>query len=434
MYYRMKKVWVCLLLSAVILISLTACSGGKPEQTPDTTPPQESEAADAEQSENLPSETPEKPENVPSEQPEKTEDDPKEQPQDDDPPENAEQPPQEETPPAEKPPVPPEEQTPEVLSVHSQDDIQNELYAAISAVRQPLPMDISGVTLSENPDIDVKNLYFGLIGRDPELKYASSVSASVKNGVLTCLVTYMPYMTGDWPESCEDAQEIASLGELLRAAEAHIGSEFLPIKITDKSMTPDNMNRILNQAGGGFILCELSRDATAITYSPAMGMTMEGCLSLLGQADLLAEQIAARELTGSMTEREKAEALYAYLTGNVKYDQRYYSDRENMPFESQTAIGALRDNLAICGGYSHALKLLFEKAGIPCYNVTGKYYSENHMWNIARVDGEWLWFDATSDRGGSPEFGFRRFAVKELDAAQYKWDPDIAELIKQAVG
>ena len=66
--------------------------------------------------------------------------------------------------------------------------------------------------------------------------------------------------------------------------------------------------------------------------------------------------------------------------------------------------------------------------------MTGRYYSENHMWNIARVDGEWLWFDATSDRGVSPEFGFRHFAVNELDAAQYKWDPDIVELILQAAG
>ena len=115
----------------------------------------------------------------------------------------------------------------------------------------------------------------------------------------------------------------------------------------------------------------------------------------------------------------------------MKYDQRYYSDLENMPYDSRTAVGALRDNTAICGGYSNALKLLFEKVGIPCYNVTGSYYRENHMWNIARLDGEWLWFDATSDCGISAEFDLRHFAQEELDATQYVWEPDRVELLLQ---
>lgn len=123
-----------------------------------------------------------------------------------------------------------------------------------------------------------------------------------------------------------------------------------------------------------------------------------------------------------MSQREMAEALYAYVTSTVSYDQRYYSDRSSMPYESQTALGALRDGMAICGGYSHAVKRLFEKVGIPCYNVTGKYFSENHMWNIALLDGQWLWFDATSDRGSTGEFGFLRFGLTELDGTKYQWN------------
>ena len=84
-------------------------------------------------------------------------------------------------------------------------------------------------------------------------------------------------------------------------------------------------------------------------------------------------------LTPGMTQYEQAKAVYSYLAQEVSYDQRYYSDRSNMPYESQTALGALRDHLAICGGYANALKILYEKIGIPCYNVTGKYFSENHI-------------------------------------------------------
>lgn len=71
-----------------------------------------------------------------------------------------------------------------------------------------------------------------------------------------------------------------------------------------------------------------------------------------------------------------------------------------------------------------AVKLLFEKAGIPCFNVTGKFFGENHMWNIALLDGQWLWFDATSDRGSTGEFGFLRFALTELDCSKYQWNQD----------
>ena len=170
-----------------------------------------------------------------------------------------------------------------------------------------------------------------------------------------------------------------------------MGEASFPIRITDPTLSPDHINLALQQVGGGYILCALNRDGTQITCTPAMGTTLEECLAMLDEADRLAGEVAAQLVTDSMTDREKAEALYAYLTAHVQYDQRYYSDRANMPYESHTAVGALRDGQAICGGYAHALKLLFEHAGIPCYNVTGKYFSEPHMWNVAQLDGEWLW-------------------------------------------
>ena len=324
--------------------------------------------------------------------------------------------------------LPPENKEPVPISVSAPEGIKEELYAAICAVRQPAPMEISGVTLSDNPDIDVKNLYYELTRDYPDLKYAYDITAKIEDGFLLCEISYMPYKTGNWPAN-EDALTVNNMNELLQIAQENIGEDAVPIRLMEQSVGPDDMSRILGQVGGGYILCALNRDGTEITYTPAMGMDMEECLSLLKQADQLAKQIIDRELNDSMTQRQKAEALYTYLTGNVKYDQRYYSDRNNMPYDAQTAIGALRDNLAICGGYSHALKLLFEKVGIPCYNVTGTYYGENHMWSIACLDGEWLWFDATSDRGVSPEFGFRHYALKELDTTKYRWEQDRVDIL-----
>ena len=306
------------------------------------------------------------------------------------------------------------------LNITGAGEIQEELYAAILDLRQPASMDLSGAAVGDTPELEIKNLYYEILNQHPELKYAYDLTAEVENGLLTCQISYMPYQTGypqDW-----DGIPVASLPELIAAAEAHLGPEPVKIRLTDTALTPDGMNRALQQVGGGYILCSLSRDGTQLTYSPSMGMTMKECLALLEQAKELAAEAAGALTDGTMTEREQAEALYRYLTEHVKYDRRYYSDRTSMPYHSQTAIGALRDQVAICGGYSHALDLLFEQAGIPCYTVTGTSGGENHMWNIARLDGQWLWFDATADRGISPQFELRHFAREELDA-QYSWDP-----------
>lgn len=326
--------------------------------------------------------------------------------------------------PAETPSPRPEEP----VAAADREELKAQLLQAIEELRQPWSMDISAVGL-ENPELDVKNIYYEITRDFPRLKYAYDLTATVSENILTCTVSYMPYMTGDFPADFS-GEEVSSVRELLAVAGSHLGEESAPVRITNKVLEPDRMNRALQQVGGGYILCSLNTDATALQYSPAMGMTMEDCMTALSLADSLADEVIAQVVTADMTQREQAQAVYSYLTENVTYDQRYYSDFSSMPYESQTAVGALRDNTAICGGYSNALKILFEKLGIPCYTVSGKYFRENHMWNLAQLDGEWLWFDATSDRGNSSKYGFLRFALLELDEVKYHYEEsDIQQLI-----
>ena len=124
-----------------------------------------------------------------------------------------------------------------------------------------------------------------------------------------------------------------------------------------------------------------------------------------------------------MTLPEQAEALYTRLTDRVAYDFRYYTDPASMPYESTTAYGALKDGLAICGGYAQALQALYEQVGIPCLTVSGQWNGENHMWNLVWLDGEWRYCDATSDRGRS-EFGFGCYRVTAENLWGHTWDQD----------
>ena len=128
-------------------------------------------------------------------------------------------------------------------------------------------------------------------------------------------------------------------------------------------------------------------------------------------------------MSEDMAAREMAWVLYDYIARNVSYDFRYYSDRANMPYESTVALGALRDGLAICGGYAQAYQTLLDLAGIENYTVSGVSQGEYHMWNYVIIDGTGYYCDPTAQRGG----GDSRFlkTAEELDTiGGYEWDRD----------
>ena len=310
------------------------------------------------------------------------------------------------------------------------EEIKDVLRAAILELRQPEEMITDGVEFGEQPELDVRNLYYALTAEAPELKYAYDLSVAFEGETLLCRISYMPYKTGDFPEGF-DGISVSSLAELAAVAEENLGAEPVAVRLEDPSLEPDDMSRALQQAGGGYILCELNADATEIRFSPAAGMSIKECLSALEEVDTLADRIVAECVKDGMTEREKAEALYSYVTEHVTYDQRYYTDKAAMPYASTTALGALRDEIAICGGYAHAVDILFEKVGIECFTVSGRLFEENHMWNAVRLDGQWLYCDATADRGLSAQFGFLRFGLteEELTAKNYLWNAEETEIL-----
>ena len=165
---------------------------------------------------------------------------------------------------------------------------------------------------------------------------------------------------------------------------------------------------------------------------PQGGLNHQQALARLEETNTLAEQIYETCVTEGMSPSEQAQALYTWLTQQVRYDFRYYSQPEEMPYDSTTAYGALHDHLAICGGYAQAYQLLLKQAGIPCITVSGSLSGENHMWALARIDGQWLYFDPTSDRG-RVDYGFQYFGVGEDALFRYTWDREGARSLTEAL-
>ncbi len=110
-------------------------------------------------------------------------------------------------------------------------------------------------------------------------------------------------------------------------------------------------------------------------------------------------------LSGKTT-YQKVQAIYNWITANVKYDYSHMNDPTYWP--QYTAYAAAVQKKAVCQGYANLFYRLANDAGVDCRIITGKAYNDDgtadHAWNIVRMeDGKYYCLDATWDAGLKPE-------------------------------
>ncbi len=308
-------------------------------------------------------------------------------------------------------PLPTPTPIPTSVAISSAEDLAQAIGRAIDGLWPTLTLDCRDFDLGESPEITLKNSYYAALRAESGRKYAYDFETEydAQEQLARCELTYMPYKTGSAPTG-EGRAVILSLQDLIAAGRSGLGKEQLDISIQNPALDPELMALVLDQVGESYVLCTLNQDATALIYTPTNGRTMAECLSYLEELDTLAQAVVAEQIKPGMDATEQVNALYDYLTDQVRYDHRYYSDKASMPYESQTAYGALKDGLAICGGYAQAFRLLCDQVGVECYTVSGTAKGEYHMWNIVDTPEGWRYYDATYDRG-CKDFGYRHAAV-----------------------
>ncbi len=93
------------------------------------------------------------------------------------------------------------------------------------------------------------------------------------------------------------------------------------------------------------------------------------------------------------SEIEKARYIHDFICDSV-YEYKNENNR------NETAIGALIDHYAQCGGYSDAFYMLGRMAGFKVRSVGGKFGDGWHFWNtITLSDGRSYCIDVTMDDG-----------------------------------
>lgn len=98
-----------------------------------------------------------------------------------------------------------------------------------------------------------------------------------------------------------------------------------------------------------------------------------------------------------MSIRDKIKTFHDYLINNSGYDKTrakaIEEGKDTNDSESHKATGPLINGIALCSGYSDAMKIYLDKLGIPNYKISNK----NHIWNLVKLDGKWLHLDLTWD-------------------------------------
>ena len=94
-----------------------------------------------------------------------------------------------------------------------------------------------------------------------------------------------------------------------------------------------------------------------------------------------------------MSVREKIKVIHDYIINSTDYDELKTDNIEDTTYFSQNAYGVLIEHYGICSGYSDAMAIFLNKLNVINYKIS----NEEHIWNLAFVDGKWLHLDLTWD-------------------------------------
>ncbi len=109
------------------------------------------------------------------------------------------------------------------------------------------------------------------------------------------------------------------------------------------------------------------------------------------------------------TEKTKANAVYNWITHNIKYDA--VALEKGKPDKDKQAERALKNRKAVCEGYAMLFTSMCREAGLKAVNIEGyakdwifdngdKLYIPRHMWCAVMIDGRWQLADPTWGAGG----------------------------------
>lgn len=107
------------------------------------------------------------------------------------------------------------------------------------------------------------------------------------------------------------------------------------------------------------------------------------------ELDAMADQILSVVVNDSMSQRDKAVAIYQWIRGNITYKNQEIGT--DWVF---SAYDGLRRRRGDCYTFYAISVELLSRVGIPSIEVI-RDTDNNHYWNLVQIDGSWYHFDST---------------------------------------
>ncbi len=141
----------------------------------------------------------------------------------------------------------------------------------------------------------------------------------------------------------------------------------------------------------------------------------------------LAAAVVEEQTTPDMTDYEREKALYAWVTGNVIYDQDHYDPLGRIDPASYDPYGPLANGKGVCIGVASTFQLLMDMADVECITVIGasRGNTADHAWNMVRLDGAWYCADPTWDvEKDEDDWDYFNVTSDWMAGTDHQWDYD----------
>ena len=228
------------------------------------------------------------------------------------------------------------------------------------------------VTLPNDTEVNFNNYEFGFV------KETNDFHVKNRQGILNVIYTVLNHGISDFTFYCDKSYD-GCLDEL-----ENISRDQVLLSTINNFVSPYN---------------SYERVYFKITTYGEVNMTTD---KLYSDEEIrkIESKIAEFETTNikdNMNVRDKIKAFHDYLINNSVYDKERAkaiengNDSENN--NSHKATGPLIDGIALCSGYSDAMKIYLDKLVVPNYKIS----NSNHIWNLVYLNGEWLHLDLTWD-------------------------------------
>lgn len=183
------------------------------------------------------------------------------------------------------------------------------------------------------------------------------------------------------------------------------------ITVTDNSQTEPALtvdaSGVNLQEPGVYPVVYTATDSAGNTASVTVHVTVAAREYSQEEVDALADEVLSKIITEEMTLREKAEAIFEWVTTHVAYIS--HSDGDDWVKSAYEGLALRKGD---CRVYAFTSKELLTRAGIPNMDIQKIPAKTMHFWNLVDVGDGWLHFD-TCPRAGGPR-GFFLWTDAEL--------------------